>query len=128
MHCITANSGVTQHEVNQFILRTCQRKGLPVGMWDDFHQTIEGMGPLRPDFFQSRVVNDDTAHLKGMAADTLAAMDVIGLFILIMFDAGDFVAWEVSFDAFGICTSSRSFGEADSRTWPVLSGQLHNTT
>ena len=36
-----ATGGVTQHESNQFILRTCQRKGLPVHAWDEFHQTIE---------------------------------------------------------------------------------------
>ena len=62
--------------------------------WDELHQTIEGIRPLRKDFFQPRIVNDDTAHFRGFAADTLAAMDVIGLFILIMFDAGDFAAME----------------------------------
>ena len=49
---------------------------------------------MRKDFFQTRIVNDDTAHFRGVAADTLAAMDVIGLFILMMFDAGDFAAME----------------------------------
>ena len=81
MHCLAANGGVTQHESNQFILRTCQRKGLPVHAWDEFHQTTEGMRPLRKDFFQTRVVNNDRAHFRGFAADTLAAMDVKGLFI-----------------------------------------------
>ena len=94
MHCLAANGGATQHESNQFILRTCQRKGLPVHAWDEFHQTIRGMRPLRTDFFQTRVVNNDRAHFRGFAADTLAAMDVKGLFILVMFDSGDFAAME----------------------------------
>ena len=51
MHCLTANGGVTQFEVNQFILRTCQRKGLPVHAWDEFHTNIEGIQTLRKDLF-----------------------------------------------------------------------------
>ena len=73
---------------------SCARKGMPVSEWDEFHKTLlEGIPPLRREFIQTRIVNNERAHFRGFASDTMAAVAVIDLFILLVF-GGDFPAMD----------------------------------
>ena len=84
MHCFTASGGIAQCIVDQMVLRFCAIMGMRVADWDTFHMSLEGIPRLRKDFFKTRIVNDERAHLRGFAADCLAAMTDIGLFILLV--------------------------------------------
>ena len=83
MHCLTASGGIAQHMVNQIVLRFSHKLKMPIAAWDDFHRKLQGIQPpLRKDFFQTRIVNRPRANFKAFASDCLAAMDVIGLWLL----------------------------------------------
>ena len=84
MHCFTASGGIAQCIVDQMVLRFCAIMGMRVADWVTFHMSLEGIPRLRKDFFKTRIVNDERAHLRGFAADCLAAMTDIGLFILLV--------------------------------------------
>ena len=84
MHCLCTHGGIAQYHVNQFVYRVSLLLRMPLEEWDKFHKTLEGINPLRKDFFQTRINPRDGAHFKGFASDTLAAMTVIALFIILV--------------------------------------------
>ena len=78
MHCLTASGGVAQYIVNQMVLRFCAIMGMRVPDLDTFHMALEGIPRLRKELFKTRLVNDGRIHVRGFAADCLAAMARVG--------------------------------------------------
>jgi hypothetical protein len=83
MHCLLASGGVAQYECNQF-LRALRDAGISLLQVDEFAgQTIlpSAWSRLPKTFFQDRVVDDSSKHMKAFASEMITAVCILGLFI-----------------------------------------------
>ena len=83
MHCLVASGGVAQYHINVFCLELT-RQGIRLEQLDDFKSLIiwpsARKRELTPTFFASRIVKQDSAHLRGFGSEVLQALPVLLLF------------------------------------------------
>jgi hypothetical protein len=81
-HNGVGSGGIGQYELNQFV-RHIMRLGITANDLDEFAKSMSfprGEPKLRANFFETRIVNRDGAHIRAFASEVLTATTIIGRF------------------------------------------------
>ena len=92
MHGLVASGGVAQLEVNGFC-HAIVHAGISLESIDQFHAQVlwpcASRRDLSPQFFQKRVAEEPSGHIKAFAAETLSAVTVLAAFaVMVLQPAG----------------------------------------
>ena len=82
LHIAVGSGGVVQYAINRFVLKL-KGHNITSHIIDRFHRCIvwpHSQKRLPAKFFQSRVVDSDTAHIKAFGHETIQALYVLVLF------------------------------------------------
>ena len=97
-HCVSASGGIGQFTINQFVLSILSRTKLTLKDICEFASKVQwpkSHSRISKNWFEERIVNKSGAHCRGFASETLAVVDVLGLFIEVVLNPMEVLQEEI---------------------------------
>ena len=102
-HCLLASGGVAQFHINQFVLRIIDRTDFDLPDLDCFAGKVtlpRSVPKLSNTFFQDRIVQKQSAHLRGFASEVRLAVEILGLFVEMILEPASIAALSAEIECF----------------------------